>query len=88
MNTRKRFSEDDQIIGTPMYFHFQKMCTEAGLFAEKEARDRGLPLTYVEDDNIIKEYADGRKKIIGKAKPRVKVSQKVYKIPCMKKQNV
>jgi len=80
MNDLKKFSEDDQIIGTPLYFYFQKMCLEAGLFAEKEAKDKGLPLTYVDGENIIKEYADGRKEIIGKTKPRVKVSQKVYKI--------
>lgn len=81
MNVPKRFSEDEQIIGTPQYFYFQKMCSEAGLFAEKEARDRGLPITYVENENIVKEYANGRKRIIGKTKPRVKVSQSVYTIP-------
>ena len=81
MNDPKRFSEDKRIIGTPRYASFQQMCSEAGLFAIKEAKDRGLPVTYVENEDIVKEYADGRKEILGQIKPRIKVKQKVYKIP-------
>ena len=80
-NNPKKFSEDEQIIGTERYYYFQRMCSEAGLFAVKEAQDRGLPITYVENDEIVKEYADGKKRVLGKIKPRVKVDQKVYKIP-------
>jgi hypothetical protein len=68
-----RFSEDKQIIGTPRYEPFQQMCREAGLFAIKAAKDRGLPITYVENDQIVKEYSDGRKEILGQVEPKVKV---------------
>jgi len=80
MKDLKRFDEDEQIIGTPRYEIFQQMCREAGLFAIKEAKDRGLPITYVENDEIIKEYADGRIEVLGKIKPKVKVSKSVYTI--------
>ena len=80
MKDSSKFSEDKRIIGTPRYAPFQRMCNEAGLFAIKEAKDRGLPITYVENDEIIKEYADGRIEILGKVKPKVKVTKKVYTI--------
>ena len=76
----RKFDEDKRIIGTPRYAYFQRMCHEAGLFAIKEAKDRGLPITYVENEEIIKEYADGRKEVLGRIKPRVKVKKRVYKI--------
>jgi hypothetical protein len=80
MKDLKKFDEDEQIIGTPRYETFQQMCREAGLFAIKEAKDRGLPITYVENDEIIKEYADGRIEVLGKVKPKVKVTKKVFTI--------
>jgi hypothetical protein len=56
MNNPRKFSEDKRIIGTPRYASFQRMCNEAGLFAIQEAKDKGLPITYVnENDEIIKE---------------------------------
>jgi len=80
MNNYRKFDEDAQIIGTPRYKYFQRMCNEAGLFAIKEARDKGLPITYVENCQIVKEYIDGRKEILGTVKPRVKVEQKIIKL--------
>ena len=80
MNDPRKFNEDKRIIGTPRYAYFQRMCSEAGLFAIKEAKDRGLPITYVENEDIIKEYADGRKEILGRIKPRIAVKKRVYKI--------
>ena len=80
MDDPKKFSEDKRIIGTPRYFYFQRMCTEAGLFAIKEAKDRGLPITYVSGVDIIKEYADGTKEILGQIKPDVKIKKSVIKI--------
>jgi hypothetical protein len=80
MKNLRKFDEDEQIIGTPRYEAFQQMCREAGLFAIKEAKDRGLPITYVENDEIIKEYADGRIEVLGKVKPKVKVDKSVYTI--------
>jgi len=81
MYNQWKFSEDKRIIGTPRYAYFQQMCSEAGLFAVKEAKDKGLPITYVENEKIIKEYADGRKEILGQIEPNVKVKKRVYKIP-------
>jgi hypothetical protein len=54
------------------------MCKEAGLFAVKEAKDRGLPFTYVENNEIIKEYPDGKIEVLGKIKPKVKLTKKIY----------
>ena len=80
MNDPYKFSEDKRIIGTPRYARFQQMCSEAGLFAIKEAKDRGLPITYVENDEIIKEYADGTIDVLGRIPPRVKLKP-FYRIP-------
>jgi len=81
MNNNSRFFEDKKIIGTLRYAYFQQMCSEAGLFAIKEARDRHLPITYVDNEDIIKEYDDGKRETLGKIKPNIKVKHKVYKIP-------
>jgi hypothetical protein len=81
MKNPRKFSEDKRIIGTPRYAYFQRMCSEAGLFAVKEAKDKGLPITYVKNEEIVKEYADGRKEILGRIEPNVKVKKQVYKIP-------
>jgi hypothetical protein len=78
MKDFRRFDEDEQIIGTPRYEAFQNMCNEAGLFAVKETKDRGLPITYVENNEIIKEYPDGKTEVLGNIKPKVKVTKKVY----------
>jgi len=80
MKDSRRFSEDKRTIGTPRYASFQRMCNEAGLFAIKEAQDRGLPITYVENEDIIIEYADGRKEILGHIKPDITLKKRVYKI--------
>jgi len=80
MKDLRRFDEDEQIIGTPRYETFQQMCAEAGLFAIKETKDKGLPITYVENDEIIKEYADGKKEVLGKVKSKIKADKQVYTI--------
>ena len=81
MSDQYKFSEDKRIIGTPRYARFQQMCNEAGLFAIKDAKDRGLPITYVENDEIIKEYADGTIEVLGRIEPNVILKRSVYKIP-------
>ena len=48
MKDLRKFDEDEQIIGIPRYETFQQMCREAGLFAIKEAKDKGLLITYRE----------------------------------------
>lgn len=80
MNKHRKFCEDKQIIGTCRYASFQKMCSNAGLLAIKEAKKRGLPITYVENEKIVKEYSDGKIEILGMIKPNVKVNKWVYTI--------
>jgi len=63
--------QGDRIINTPRYKECQKLFSEAGKLAFAENKRRSIPNVYVEKDNIIKEYADGRKEILGKAKPDV-----------------
>jgi DUF438 domain-containing protein len=75
------FSEDKPIINTKRYAAYQRMVSEAGAFAVYEAKAAGLPITYVENNQIVKEYADGRKEILGTVKPPVKVRKRVYSIP-------
>lgn len=51
-----------------------------GVLAVQEARSAGLPITYVEGTNIIRDL-DGKKEIIGTVEPRVPVTKKKIKIP-------
>jgi hypothetical protein len=76
--------EDRRIINTKYYAEYQRMVSEAGLFAVRDAKERGLPITYVENDQIIKEYSDGRKEVLGAAKPWVPVEKKVFILPGQK----
>ena len=46
------------------------MFSEAGILAAAENRRLGIPNVYVENGNVIKEYTDGRKEIIAKARPK------------------
>jgi len=73
-------AEDKRIIGTQRYSNFQKVCSNAGHFAIENARARGLPLTYVEDNKIVLEYSDGKKVIIGKIEPRINVKKRIFKL--------
>jgi len=41
------------------------------MLATAENKRLGIPNVYVEDGNVIKEYADGRKEILAKAHPKV-----------------
>jgi len=63
--------QSDRIINTSRYKECQKLFSEAGKLAFAENKRRSIPNVYVEKDNIIKEYADGRKEILGKVKPDV-----------------
>jgi hypothetical protein len=65
------YNDDDLIIGTPRYQEYQRLFSEAGKKAFLENKRLGIPNVYVEKDNIIKEYSDGRKEIIGTCPPDV-----------------
>jgi hypothetical protein len=73
--------EDNKIIGTARYARFQEICSTAGLLAIKDAKSRGLPITFVRNEEIIKKYADGKEEKLGRIKPDVKVKKRVYRIP-------
>ncbi|MCU0348549.1 MAG: hypothetical protein MUC59_16550 [Saprospiraceae bacterium] len=46
---------------------------EVGKRAVAEAKALGLPITFIENEWIIKEYADGKREILGKVPPSQKV---------------
>jgi hypothetical protein len=65
------YNDDDLIIGTPRYEEYQRLFSEAGKLAIAENKRLGIPISYVEKGHVIKEYADGRKEILGDAIPDV-----------------
>jgi hypothetical protein len=73
--------EDKPIIGTKRYEPFQRMCSQAGALAVYEAKQAGLPITSVQDDQIVKEYPDGTKEILGAVPADVPVRKHVYRLP-------
>ena len=66
------YNDDERIINTPRYEEYQRLFSEAGKLAVAENKRLGIPLSYVENDKIIKEYADGRKEILGTVPPDIK----------------
>ena len=42
----------------------QKLFSQAGMIAVREAFNNNLPITYAEGNNVVMEYPDGRKEII------------------------
>ncbi|GHV11954.1 hypothetical protein AGMMS49938_03590 [Fibrobacterales bacterium] len=64
-----KYSDDEQIIGTPRYAEYQRTFSEAGYKAAYRAKKLGLPLTYLEDNQIIEEFADGHKEVLGSVEP-------------------
>jgi ABC-type molybdenum transport system ATPase subunit/photorepair protein PhrA len=70
------FSEDKLIINTKRYAAYQRMVSETGAFEIYETKAAGLPVTHVENNQIVKEYADGRKEILGTVRPPVKVKKR------------
>ena len=58
----------------------QRLFSQAGDIAIREAKLAGLPLTGVVGQQIIKEWPDGRKEIIGTCPPDVKVSKRIFHV--------
>jgi hypothetical protein len=73
------FSEDKLLVNSPHLAEFQAMFSRAGELAIRDLRVRNIPITYIEDDKIIKEYSDGTTEFLGNAEPWVYVGKK--KIP-------
>ncbi len=48
---------------------------EVGRRARAEAKALGLPLTFVEKEQIIKEWPDGRREVLGTVPPSMKVEK-------------
>jgi hypothetical protein len=65
------YNDDDQIINTPRYEEYQRLFSEAGQLATARKKRLGIPISYVENNQIIKEYADGRKEVLGTVPPDV-----------------
>ena len=70
-------SEDRRTINTKYFKAKQEIFDTAGQLAIKESQSLGLPITYVVDNTIIKEYSDGKKDILGSVPPKIKVKNKV-----------
>ncbi|MCF8243606.1 MAG: hypothetical protein K9J37_08885 [Saprospiraceae bacterium] len=51
----------------------QDIGAETGRRAIAEAKALGLPVTFVENDQIIKEFPDGRREVLGNVPPSTKV---------------
>jgi|GEM_PF-3356882 len=65
------YNDDEPIINTPRYEEYQRLFSEAGRLAFLENQRLGIPNCYVEKDQIVKEYPDGRKEILGPARPDI-----------------
>ena len=58
----------------------QRLFSQAGDIAIREAKIALLPLTYAEGEQIIKEWPDGRKEVIGTCPADVRVTQRTIKL--------
>jgi len=59
----------------------QAIGKEVGRRARAEAKALGLPLTFVENEQIIKEWPDGRRELLGTVPPSRKVEKgTVYEV--------
>ncbi|GHU92353.1 hypothetical protein FACS189479_01030 [Spirochaetia bacterium] len=76
------FSEDKLLVNSKYLAEFQAMFSRAGELAIQDLKAKNIPITYIEDDKIIKEYSDGTKEFLGNAEPWVYVGKK--KIPFTK----
>jgi hypothetical protein len=65
------YNDDERIINTPRYEEYQRLFSEAGKLAVAENKRLGIPLSYVENGSVVREYADGRKEILGDAIPDI-----------------
>ncbi|MDR2999842.1 MAG: hypothetical protein LBU89_01140 [Fibromonadaceae bacterium] len=65
------YNDDDLIIGTPRYEEYQRLFSEAGRLAFLENKRLGIPNAYVENNQVIREYPDGRKEVLGDAPPDI-----------------
>ncbi|GMO28109.1 MAG: hypothetical protein Ta2F_03690 [Termitinemataceae bacterium] len=74
------FPEDESIKESEHFPEYQRMFSAAGELAILQAKRMGLPITYVDNDEIIKEYADGTKEVLGKSPPWVHVEKTVIKL--------
>ena len=74
------FSEDETILTSKDFAKYQRMFSAAGELAVAQAKRMGLPITYVENDEIIKEYADGTKEVLGKSAPWVNAGKRIIKL--------
>lgn len=70
-------TEDKRTINTKDFESKQEFFDTAGQLAIKESKSLGLPITYIDNDEIIKEYSDGKKEVLGSVSPKVKVKEKV-----------
>jgi hypothetical protein len=73
------FSEDKLLVNSKHFAEFQAMFSRAGELAIRDLKAQNIPITYIKNDKVIKEYSDGRIEILGDSEPWVYVGKK--KIP-------
>jgi len=57
---------------------YKRMFADAGLHAIHETLAAGLPVTHLEKNQIVKEWPDGRREILGELPPVVPLKRKKY----------
>jgi len=76
------FNEDKKIIGTKHWAAFQRSCSLAGEFAVAQAKEAGIPISYIEDGWIVREYPDGRKEKLRKSTSKfITIEKREWKVP-------
>ncbi|MDA3937881.1 MAG: hypothetical protein PF693_01040 [Spirochaetia bacterium] len=73
-------TEDKRVINTKYFESKQEIFDTAGQLAITESKTLGLPITYVVNNEIIKEYPDGKKEFLGVVPPKIKVKEMVISL--------
>ena len=58
----------------------QKLFSQAGTIAVKTAKNAGLPITYVENNSVVREHANGQKEILASVPCNRVLPQKKFNI--------
>jgi len=58
----------------------QKLFSQAGSIAVKTAQNAGLPITYVENNSVVREHANGEKEILASVPCNRVLPQKKFTI--------
>jgi hypothetical protein len=74
------YNEDNVLTDIEKIEARQSIFSAAGRLAIAEAIKRGIPITYTENDKIIKRHPDGTEEILGNVKPNVRISTRSIRL--------